>query len=325
MEQISPDLLQELRAGHSTRERKIAVCAGTVSMPPEVRVELLAVFSGDADEMIARRAAEALLSAHRESFISALANPGAAPALFRYCARELADSVGIADALAKNPSCPAELLVPAARHLTTAGVQALMENFDRLSSAPTLALAAALIASSSLTAEQRLFLQELQQGAGDPAAFEEAVAAAEPDVHRRQTMLQILSRMTVVERVRLAFRGNKEERSALIRDRCKVVQISVLQSPLINDREIESFAAMANLSEDVLRYISLNRKFRKNYAVARNLLFNPKTPVDITLHLLPNATSQDLKLLTTNKNVPETLRTAAVRLFRQRKVATENR
>jgi hypothetical protein len=45
---------------------------------------------------------------------------------------------------------------------------------------------------------------------------------------------------------------------------------------------------------------------------------NPKTPVDITLHLLPTVTPQDLKLLTTNKNIPDTLRASANRLQRQR-------
>ncbi len=45
---------------------------------------------------------------------------------------------------------------------------------------------------------------------------------------------------------------------------------------------------------------------------------NPKTPVDVTLHLLPTITPQDLKLLTTNKNIPDVLRASAYRLQRQR-------
>jgi hypothetical protein len=75
---------------------------------------------------------------------------------------------------------------------------------------------------------------------------------------------------------------------------------------------------MASLSEDTLRIIARNRKFRKNYIIIKKLMNNPKTPVEISLNLLPNVTGQDLKLLTTNKNIPETLRTSAMRLQRQR-------
>ncbi len=280
---------------------------------------MLAVIAADADEIIARRAAETLLSHQRESFLAALAKPEVAPALFSYCSKQMPEKPGIADALVKNPNCPAELLVPAARHMTASGVQTLMENLDRLCSVP--ALAAALFASPSLNAEQRYLLEEVQQDAGDPAAFQDAVADAETDPRKRQTLLQKLARMSVIERVRLAFRGNQEDRRALIRDPCKVVQVSVLQSPLITEREIEAYSSMTNVSEDVLRYISLSRKFRKNYAIVRNLVNNPKTPLDVSLHLLPIINSQDLKLLTLNKNIPETLRTMATRLQRQRKMA----
>jgi hypothetical protein len=108
---------------------------------------------------------------------------------------------------------------------------------------------------------------------------------------------------------------------ALIRDSCKVVQRAVLQSARLTDREVEGFAAMASLTDDILRLIGSNRKFRKNYTIVKNLMFNPKTPVDLTLHMLPGINAMDLKNLSTNKNVPETLRTSANRLVQQRNKA----
>ncbi len=289
-------------------------------MVPEDRVELLAVLASDPDEQIAERAAGALLSQPATAFLTALARTesagGCAPQLMEYCARNLADKPGIADALAKNPQCPAALLVRAVPYLTTSAVQALMEDLDRLSAAP--ALAAALAASPSLTAEQRHELQELQQETSDPAAIEQAVAAAEPDRAKRQTLLQRLARMRVIERVQLALKGGREERLALIRDPCRVVQRAVLQSARISDREAESFAAMSSLTDEVLRMISMNRKFLKNYSIVRNLVNNPKTPLDVSLHLLPSLTPQDVKMLTANHNIPDTLRSMAVRLQRKR-------
>ena len=281
-----------------------------------MRAELLAVLAADPDEMIASRAGSALLAQPSEAFLAALARPEAALRLLEYCAKTLADKPGIADALAKHPQCPPAQLISVLRHVSTSAVQALMEDLDRLSTAP--ALAAALATSSSLTAEQRQQLQELQQEKSDLAAIEEAVAAAEPDREKRQTLLQRLSRMRVTERVQMALRGNREERLALIRDPCKVVQRAVLQSARLSDSEVEAFAAMANLSDEVLRLIAMNRKFIKNYTVLRNLLNNPKTPLEFSLHLLPTANARDLKSLTSNKNIAETLRTAAVRLQRRR-------
>ena len=288
-----------------------------MSLDPEERIELLAVLAADADELIAERAAGALLSQPESAFPAALARTDAAPQLFEFCAKYLIDRPGMAGALANNPNCPPELLAATVPHMTTAVLQGLMADLDRLSSTP--ALAAALATSPFLTAEQRLQLQELLEEESDPAALEEAVAAAEPDLVKRQSLLQRLAHMRVPERVQLALKGNREERMTLIRDPCKVVQRAVLQSPRITDREVEAFAAMANLNDEVLRLIAMSRKFMKNYTVLRNLMNNPKSPLDITLHLLPSLNEHDLKLLTTNKNVPETLRTSANRLQFQRK------
>jgi ribosomal protein L28 len=104
----------------------------------------------------------------------------------------------------------------------------------------------------------------------------------------------------------------------LIRDSCKVVQRAVLQSPKLSDREVESYAAMASLNDEVLRGIATKRSFRKNYAVIRNLVNNSKTPLDVSLNLLKSIQTLDLKMLLKNKNIPETLRTTATKMFKQR-------
>jgi hypothetical protein len=124
--------------------------------------------------------------------------------------------------------------------------------------------------------------------------------------------------MTVAQRVQFAMKGSSEARRTLIRDSNKVVQRSVLQSPRLTDQEVEGFASMANLTDEILRLIAGNRNFRKNYVVVRNLVNNPKTPLDVTLHMLPVLNAGDLKKLAMNKNVPETLRTSAVKLQRTR-------
>ena len=284
---------------------------------------MLAILAADSDEMVREKAAGTLLKQPLSNVLAALARTEAAPEMFAYCAAEFSRRPGVADALARNLTCPIEALRPVVRYLSVSAVQELFEDLDRLSTSP--ALVVALVASSVVTAEQRNQLLELQREELEAkGSFADAAEVVEPDKAKRETLLQKLSRMRVVERVQMAIKGNRDERMLLIRDPCRVVQRAVLQSPQLSDREVESFAGMASLGEEALRLIAVNRKYRKNYTIVRALMNNPKTPVEITLHLLPNIMAQDLKLLMGNKNIPDTLRTAALRLHRNRSTQRES-
>jgi hypothetical protein len=316
VETLAPELVDALRQGRATRERKLAVCTGAAHLEPADRAEILTVLAGDADEMVANRAQDTLISFPVEFIVQALQRESAQQALFAYAARHLADKPGVADAMVQNKHCGVEHLVPVARYLSTAAAQALMEDLDRLSSST--ALAGALEQSTSLTADQKAQLRELRGSAIDHKALAEAATEAEPDLGKRQTLLQRLATMTVAQRVQFAIKGASEARRTLIRDANKIVQRAVLESPRLTDQEVEAFACMSSLTDEILRLIAKNRNFRKNYVVVRNLMNNPKTPLDVTLHMLPILNVQDLKRLCTNKNIPETLRTTAQKLQLQR-------
>ncbi len=296
------------------------MCSGGVSLAPEDRAELLAVLAADADAAIAERARGALLTVPHESFLLALARPDADKHLFKYCSEHIAEKPGIADAMAKNEACPAPIVTRVARHLTAAGIQALLDNMERLSSDPH--LAEALVQSQAASVEQQSLLAEIHKNETLPLqVLEEAAKEAEPDPVKRETLLKQVAHMNVVQRLTLALKGNREARMILIKDPNKLVQRCVLQSPRLTDMEVESFAKMTNLSDEVFRVISLTRKFMKSYVIARNLVNNPKTPLDISLHLLPRLNATDLKLLTTNKNIPDTLRSVALKTHRARTVS----
>jgi hypothetical protein len=316
VETLSPEIIEALRQGRGTRERKIAVCSGGAHVPAADRTEILAVLAHDADEVVANRAQDALLSQPTESIIEAITRESALPSLFVYAAKNLTDKRGVGDAMVRNKSCGGEYLVPMVRSLSTESIQMLMEELDRVSDSS--ALAAALEHSSSVTADQKAQLHELRSSGIDNGALAEAALEAEPDVAKRQTLLQRLATMTVSQRVQFAIKGGAEARRTLIRDANKVVQRAVLQSPRLTDQEVEAFAAMSSLTDEILRLIAKNRNFRKNYVVVRNLMNNPKTPLDVSLHMLPILNPLDLKRLCTNKNIPETLRTTANKLQRQR-------
>ncbi|MHB8524959.1 MAG: hypothetical protein ACYDD2_02220 [Candidatus Acidiferrales bacterium] len=285
-------------------------------LSPADRAEAFTVLALDAEEGVSQRAASALLNVPVEHFVAALERADAAPALFNYCAENLAGKPGIADALAKNASCPASVIEKVAGRLSAPGIQALLDNLERLTSSP--ALVAALASSANANPEQRNQIAELQKGALDEKDIEEAVSNAAVDPEKRKTLIQRLAKMNVVQRVQLGLLGGREERIALIRDPNKVVQRAVLQSARLTESEVEGFAAMTVLSSEVLRAISNNRLWMKSYSIVRNLTSNSKTPLDISLHLLPRLTARDLKILAANKNVPETLRATAYKTDRKR-------
>jgi hypothetical protein len=114
------------------------------------------------------------------------------------------------------------------------------------------------------------------------------------------------------------MKGTKEERAILVRDGTKIIALAVLDSPKITDGEVEKFAGQKNVLEAVLRAIPMKRRFAKNYAVVRALVFNPRTPLDVSLGLIKNLLVVDLRNLSGNKEVAETVRKLALRMFKQK-------
>jgi hypothetical protein len=122
---------------------------------------------------------------------------------------------------------------------------------------------------------------------------------------------KVLSTLPIMKRMKLAMKGTREQRAQLIRDSNRMVAVAVLSSSKLTEAEVEAFAKMANVSEDVLRIIASNRSWMKNYGVVFGLTRNPKTPPAISMKLLPRLNERDMKLLGMDRNVPEAVRIAA--------------
>jgi len=167
-----------------------------------------------------------------------------------------------------------------------------------------------------------------QASAGKAAA---AAAPAKPAVRKpppgseqeRGSALQKISRLDIKGRIQLAMKGSKEERSILVRDSTKLVALAVLESPKITDAEVEKFASQKNVLEAVLRQIPMKRRFAKNYCVVRNLVANPRTPLDVSLGLMKNLLVPDLRNLSSNKEVSDTIRKLALKMFKQKTDTTK--
>jgi hypothetical protein len=141
----------------------------------------------------------------------------------------------------------------------------------------------------------------------DAALIDESGDDADEDADRLSGT-QELAAMNFPQRLRAAMKGTREQRAILIRDPNKMICASVLSSPKVSVPEVETFARMQNVSEDVLRIIANNRAWLKSYGVVLALTKNPKTPLAMSMQLMTRLTTKDLAKLSVDRNVPEALR-----------------
>ena len=146
---------------------------------------------------------------------------------------------------------------------------------------------------------------------GDTPLFEAGEVPVAPADEPAQSTLQRLASMNVAQRMAVAMKGTREERAVLIRDANKLVCCAVLSSPKLTETEVESFAKMGSMSEEVLRIIAQTRAWMKRYGVVLALVKNPKTPVALSMNMLARLNDKDVRGLVTDRNVPDVLRLAA--------------
>lgn len=153
--------------------------------------------------------------------------------------------------------------------------------------------------------------------AASPAQPLEQEAAQDDD--KASDDHRLVSSLAIADRLKLATKGTREQRAQLIRDSNRIVATAVLTSPKLTESEVEAFAKMGNVSEDVLRIIGTNRNWLKNYGIVHAVTRNPKTPPAISMQLMHRLTEKDIKMLSTDRNVPEALRLAARRILTKTK------
>ena len=268
-------------------------CRGQLPVSLQEKIEILVLLAVDRDEESRDSAFHTLESWPPEELQQVLSNPSTPVALLEFVAYNLAPGrKELGDALLRNPSLPGQLR-------------------------EWIETTAALFAEAESS--------ESSQGPVPLQAAGEDINSSpeEGGAQNKATLLQSIRRMSAVQRIKAALTGSQEERTILVRDPNKLVARAVLQSPKVSDHEVENFASMKDVSEEVLRLIVLSRRFMKNYAVVRALLNNPRTPIDAGLPLLHHLNDRDLKWLAVNRNVSDVIRTTADKFIKRKEEANK--
>ena len=135
------------------------------------------------------------------------------------------------------------------------------------------------------------------------------------DEEEGRNLLAVIGNMSVMQKIKLARLGGKEARSLLIRDRNRIVATAVLASPKLTETEVVTFAQNRSMGDELLRIISNNREWTKNYQTKLALTMNPKTPIPQAIKFMNYLQDRDLRVLMKSKDVPSNISTHARRIL----------
>ncbi len=148
--------------------------------------------------------------------------------------------------------------------------------------------------------------------------LEDRPEGEELDAAAQGNLFALVQKMSVMQKVKLARLGNKEARGLLVRDRNKIVATAAIRSPRMSDTEVVAFAKSRNLSDEVLRIISCNREWTRNYNVKLALVTNPKCPMAASVKFLNFLQERDLRGLVKSKDVPSVIAIHARRMLEKK-------
>jgi len=137
----------------------------------------------------------------------------------------------------------------------------------------------------------------------------------DPDNADDGNLYAAVQKMSVMQKIKLARIGGKGARSMLAKDRNRIVASAVLASPKLTETEVITFAQNRSIGDELLRIISNNREWTKNYQIKLALTTNPKTPIPQALKFLNYLQDKDLRNLMKSRDVPNNVSTHARRIL----------
>jgi hypothetical protein len=330
--------LQSFLQGTAPKNLRVIAAQGLAPIPPSEMIRLLVHLSADPEPGIASQAAATLGGWTEAETLTELRTRDCSAEVLEHFAGT-SSSAAVQEAIILNPASTGEVVGALAARVPPQLMETILYNRARLLESPE--IITGIKRNPSITKQIQVLVQEIESefftskkteyvvetlqeaasAAQETLAIEEALSPEEffleglpTDPEEREAALfKRIGSMTVPQKLRLALIGTREARSILIRDVNRDVARNVLQSPKLTDAEVESFAAMRNVSDEVLRQIGVSREFTKSYGVVHNLAKNPRTPAFISQHLLGRLHNKDLALIARDRGVPELVRRNAQR------------
>jgi hypothetical protein len=347
-------ILDRILSGSAPLPVRAAAARGALPLPRAVLARLYLHLRNDKDEAVRADAETSLAQLTPDLILEIVSDAQCDPVVLRHFASAAARDEKLGEKVAFHARSDAATLAVLAAEGNAAILDLVLTNQERLLSTP--GLVDKISVNPALRADQRgrlmdlidqFFSSEAQRaaeatgvaaGESEPLDAEQVARILEVDVGElfaaseimdaqefaesdnpvvRSAYKRILTLNTAQKAV-LAMKGGREERLILVRDTNKIVALSVLKNARITEGEVESIAAMRNVSDEILRTVGVNREWSKSYAVVANLVRNPRTPPSVSTNFVSRLNNKDLKILGGDRNVPEIIRKMAKRTFELR-------
>jgi len=328
-------LLEQVRAGN--RQLQELAAGGLLPLPPEDLIPLQVELARGREPELAQRAAASL-----RGLDPRLATPflerRAGEEVLSFFATE-SSHPGLIEAILRRRDVPRRVLVDLARRVPADLQEVLILRQDAIVEAPE--ILAALEQNPQLSNYTQRRIAEYREhllprarrpaGAPDlpelPEMTEEdlvvTVAAAKrafPVDGEVETQCGLsegqIRLLPVPARLKLTRGAGRVLRAILLRDGNVQVALSTLLNNNLSEQEIEQTANSRSVDEEVLVAITKKREWINRYNVAKALVKNPRTPLPVSLRLVNRMAVRDLRELGRDKNVPDAVRSTALRLYR---------
>jgi hypothetical protein len=347
----SNPLVQQFRQGGIPRDLRVLAAQGALPLTPADLVELLHHLLGDPEADIQQAAAKTLMEFPAAEMLPILKDRETLPAVLSWGLTHREEKE-LREVVLQNVSLPDEAVEAIVASLPEALAELVVINQVRLLRRTS--LLEALETNPQLSNDQKRRLRELRETfrIGEEAAPppppppppppgpeevlppimpEELVETAtiseaeamvrylseeERNQGEKVSVLQRVYRLNTADKVITALKGSREERAILVRDPNRIVSTAVLGSPRLTEAEVESFAAMKNVADTVLRAIGTNKDWTKRYGVISSLVRNPRTPLAISLGMVSRLNPRDIKAIAVDRNVPEVIRRQAQKFIK---------
>ena len=337
-----------IESGAYPRDIIVTIARGFLPLPQEELVPVLAYLGSTGDPELAELARASLYDVPSRVIIDFAANESAAPDHLERLMRVSTDPY-VLEALIRNRAVPDFAVVELARRAEPRVQEVIVINHSRILRAPE--ILDALLENPTINANIRRLVHEVReeffvkkvaraadeepeiidipldpiadlleraeaaQEEEDPAASTIQLSELEKKDERASVVWTRLQHMSVSEKVRLAFRGDRMIRMLLVRDRNKLICSAVMRNPRMNEQEAEAIAGMRNVDDEVLRILGMRRDWMGKYKIMLTLVRNPKAPVGVVLPFINRLTLRDLKGLKDDKGVQQVVREMARKAY----------
>lgn len=328
-------LLDQVRSGEN-RQLQVLAASGFLPIAPEDLIPMQVEFARGNDLELASKASEALRQVDPRVAAPFLERQAGEDVLAFFAA--YTSHPRLLEVILRRRDVPRHLLIDLARRLPADLQEILVLRQDAIVEEP--AILSALEENPDLSnyvqrriTEYREHLLPRERTATplgfreveemDDASFAAAVAAVkavptEGEVVEEDTGLTEgqVRMLPVPARLKLARRAPRNLRTILLRDTNPQVACTALLMNNLTDQEVEQTAASRSVPEEVLVAISKKREWIGKYQVMKLLVVNPRTPLPIALKYVPRLSVKDMRDLAKDRNVPDAVRSIALRLYR---------